>query len=72
MLLPVVGPIATIVTSDSDEPVFRVAAAAFFTPEGEKKINMLFLPDRALKRARIKLKYRGTTQLVQNLLLKLI
>ena len=63
---------ATIVTSDSEEPVFRVAAAALFTPEGEKKTKMLFLADRALKRARFTLKYRGTTQLVQNLLLKLI
>ena len=44
---------ATIVTSDSEEPVFRVAAA-LFTPEGEKKTKMLFLADRDLKRTRIK------------------
>ena len=51
--IPVVGPIATIATSERDDSIFRVAAA-FFTPEGEKKTKMHPLPppDRALKRAR--------------------
>ena len=54
MDLPVVGPIATIMaapTASEEDPTIR-AAAAFFTPEGEKKIKILSLPDPPLKRAR--------------------
>ena len=47
MDLPVVGPIATIMaapTASEEDPTIR-AAAALFTPEGEKKIKILSLPD---------------------------
>ena len=54
-MIPVVGPIATIITTleEEEEDSLIIRAAAFFTPEGEKKTKMLFpLPDRPLKRAR--------------------